>query len=88
MSVIIIDNIIKFTCFDGYKQVIVTSYDQLTSWLIPEAATRTCSVKKMFLKISQNSQENKCARVSFLIELQTSASGGCFYNSMKGCFKY
>ena len=26
--------------------------------------------KKVFLKISQNSQENSCARVSFLIELQ------------------
>ena len=30
-------------------------------------------VKKMFLKISQNSQENKCARVSFLLELQAQA---------------
>ena len=26
--------------------------------------------KKVFLKISQNSQENTCARVSFLIKLQ------------------
>ena len=25
-----------------------------------------CSIKKLFLKISQNSQENTCARVSFL----------------------
>ena len=31
---------------------------------------RRCSVKKMFLKISQSSQENNCARVSFLIKLQ------------------
>ena len=30
------------------------------------AVARTCSVKKMFLKIAQNSQENTCARVSFL----------------------
>ena len=29
-----------------------------------------CSVKKLFLKISQNSQENTCARVSSLIKLQ------------------
>ena len=29
-----------------------------------------CSVKKVFLEISQNSQENTCARVSFLIKLQ------------------
>ena len=30
------------------------------------------SVKKVFLKISQNSQENICVRVSFLIKLQAS----------------
>ena len=29
-----------------------------------------CSVKKMFLEISQNSQENTCARDSFLKKLQ------------------
>ena len=29
----------------------------------PEAVTRKCSVKKVFLNISQNSQENTCARV-------------------------
>ena len=29
-----------------------------------------CSVKKIFLRISQNSQENTSARVSFLIKLQ------------------
>ena len=28
-----------------------------------------CSVKKVFLEILQNSQENTCARVSFLIKL-------------------
>ena len=31
---------------------------------------RGCSVKKVLLKISQSSQENTCARVSFLIKLQ------------------
>ena len=31
----------------------------------PEAVTRKCSVKKVFLEILQNSQENTCARVSF-----------------------
>ena len=35
-----------------------------------EGVARRCSVKKMFLKISQNSQENTCARVSFLVKLQ------------------
>ena len=38
----------------------------------PEAVARRCSVKKVFLEISQNSPENTCARVSlFLIKLQT-----------------
>ena len=35
-----------------------------------EAVFRRCSVKKLFLKISQNSQKNTCARASFLIKLQ------------------
>ena len=37
-----------------------------------EAILRRCSVKKVFLEILQNSLENTCARVSFLIKLQTS----------------
>ena len=42
-----------------------------TSWLLDfqldfsVAVIGRCSVKKMFLKISQNSRENTCARVSF-----------------------
>ena len=35
-----------------------------------------CSVKKGILKISQNSQENTCATVSFLIKLLAS---GCSF---------
>ena len=35
-----------------------------------EAVVLRCFVKKVFLKISQNLQENTCARVSFLIKLQ------------------
>ena len=35
-----------------------------------EAATRGVLWKKVILEISQNSQENTCARVSFLIKLQ------------------
>ena len=34
-----------------------------------ESAVRWCSVKEVFLEISQNSQENSCARDSFLITL-------------------
>ena len=35
-----------------------------------EALVQRCSVKKVFLEISQNSQENTCTRVSFLLKLQ------------------
>ena len=34
-----------------------------------EGNVQRCSVKKVFLKNSQNSQENTCVRVSFLIKL-------------------
>ena len=33
-----------------------------------EAVVQRCSIKKVFFRISQNSQENTCARVSFLIK--------------------
>ena len=42
-----------------------------------EAATRVVQQENVFLEISQNSQENTCARVSFLIKLQ--ASGLHYY---------
>ena len=32
------------------------------SFTIPEAVVRRCSVEKVFLENSQNSQENTCAR--------------------------
>ena len=41
--------------------------------LVLEAVFRRCSIKKVFLEISQNLQENTCvrlARASFLIKLQ------------------
>ena len=44
----------------------------------PEAVVRGCSVKKVFLEISQNSQENTCVRVSFLMKLQA------FFNKDSG----
>ena len=40
--------------------------------LLPEGAVRRCSIEKVFVEISQNSQQNNCARVSFLIKLQSS----------------
>ena len=41
-------------------------------YFVREAAIQRCSVKSVFLEISQNSQENTCARVSFLIKLLAS----------------
>ena len=38
-----------------------------------EAVIRKCSVKKVFLKISQNSQESTYTRFSFIIKLQAQA---------------
>ena len=36
----------------------------------PEVVVWMCFVEKVFSEISQNSQENTCARISFLIKLQ------------------
>ena len=38
--------------------------------LFSEAVTQRCYVKKMFLEILQNSLENTCASLFFLIKLQ------------------
>ena len=38
--------------------------------LLLEEVVQRCPVKKVFLKISQNSPESTCTRVSFLINLQ------------------
>ena len=37
---------------------------------LPEAAIRGVLLEKLVVEISQNSQENTCARVSFSIKLQ------------------
>ena len=41
----------------------------LVKLVVSEGVVRGCSIKKVFLEISQNSQENTCARVSFLLKL-------------------
>ena len=46
------------------------SYDVDSKWSQPIYDDERCSVKKVFLECSQNSQENTCARVSSLIKLQ------------------
>ena len=40
---------------------------------MPEAVDQRCSVKKVFLEISQNPQENTCARVCNFIKKETLA---------------
>ena len=55
-----------------------------------EAVVQRCSVKEAFLKIWINSQENTCARVSFLIKLQASVLIFCDNNDCKihqGCLR-
>ena len=49
-----------------------------------EAIARRCFVKRVFLEISQNSQENTCARIFFLIKLQ--ASGLFLQSNFDGWF--
>ena len=56
---------IKFGLFD-WREV-------LKFWETTEAVAQTCSVKKVLLEISQNSQENTCAKVSVLIKLEASS---------------
>ena len=47
------------------------------SYISLKAVARGCSINKMFFKISQNSLENTCARVSFIIMLRAVASVPC-----------
>ena len=48
-----------------------------------EAVTHRCSVKKVFLEIPQNSQENTCARASFLIKLQVFSKNTFFTEHLR-----
>ena len=50
---------------DKDENVINNSKHVVLFYFTSEAVVQSCSVKKLFLKISQNSQENTCARVSF-----------------------
>ena len=53
-----------------FLEFISPFYGSDCSGLTTETVARRCSVKKVFLEIPQNSQENTCARDSFLINLQ------------------
>ena len=54
-------------------QFIWWCYIKKAIFVLIEAATEGVLQEKIFLEISQNSQENTCARVSFLIKSQGSA---------------
>ena len=52
-----------------------------------EVATEGVLLKNVFFKISQNSQENTCARVSFLTKLQTWGSVCSSKSSHQRCYR-
>ena len=53
-----------------------------------EAVARKCSIKKVFLEILQNSQENTSARVSFLIKLQAESCNFIKKETLVQVFSY
>ena len=58
-------------CRSNFPKSLKNTY--LEEVLCREAVLRRCSVKKVYLKISQNSQKNTFAGVSFLIKFQAEA---------------
>ena len=78
--------------FNVFKQL-QQHWSRKNEWI--EAVVRRCSVKKVFLEISQNSLENTFSRVSFFINFikkQTLAQAFCCEfckiskNTSGGCF--
>ena len=63
---------LKNTYLENPERLLLKSSTAVTN---SEAVIQRCSVKKMFIEISQNSQGNTCARVSFLIKLQAWNTG-------------
>ena len=53
-----------------------------------EAVVQMCSVKKVFLEISQNPQEITCIRVSFLIKSRAQVFSHEFCRISKNTFSY
>ena len=58
---------ISLTCFNNFNKIDSQIHDRDKN---TEVVDQRCSVKKVFLGISKNSQENTCAWDSFLIKLQ------------------
>ena len=69
ISLLILSETIGFLMTSGGMEVNQFAKIRLI-FEVTEAVVQRCSVKKVFLKFLQNSQENTCARVSFLIKLQ------------------
>ena len=71
-SIIIFE--IHISAYSDYSKSVSAFKKQILKFIRPstntEAATGGVLLKKVFLEISQNSQENPCARDSFLIKLQ------------------
>ena len=66
-----LDNVVKFKeCWETFCNLVTKVSESLFGGSQRRSSHRRCSVKKMFLKVSQNSQES--FRVSFLIKLQNS----------------
>ena len=61
-----------FSLRDGFRDTIRTKSD-VYDWPFLRSSRPEVFCKKVLLQISQNSQENICARVSLLIELQAQA---------------
>ena len=60
--------LVKVKLLNNKKTIVLFEYLRIAEVVAP-----MCSVKRVFLKISQNSQENTCTRVSFLKRLQVEA---------------
>ena len=59
-------------CFCTYLQKASMVTEASRTYISLEVVIWRCSVKKLFLDMSQNSLENTCARVSLLTKLQAS----------------
>ena len=72
-ALIIVENLWEITC---------------DVFLCTEAVTWRCSVENLSLKILQNSQENTCARISFLISWWPEAGSFIKKESLAQVFSY
>ena len=61
-------NLNYFDHFKCFNKSLIFMHFLISYYEIILAVTQRCSIKMVFLEISQNLQENTCARVSFLIK--------------------